>query len=64
MDSPTGAGSPPLVLVERRERAAFVTINRADAANALSKALVAALTECFETLAGDVNTTATCARSC
>ncbi len=53
MDSPTGAGSPPLVLVERRERAAFVTINRPDAANALSKGLVAALTECFEELAGD-----------
>jgi enoyl-CoA hydratase/carnithine racemase len=54
MDSPTGAGSPPLVLVERRERAAFVTINRPEAANALSKALVAALTECFAALAGDV----------
>jgi methylglutaconyl-CoA hydratase len=54
MDSPTGAGSPPLVLVERRERAAFVTINRPEAANALSKGLVAALTECFETLAADV----------
>ena len=55
MDSPTGAaGSPPLVLVERRERAAFVTINRPEAANALSKGLVAALTECFEALAGDI----------
>src|SRR5215203_5460453 len=54
MDSPTGAGSPPLVLVERRERAAFVTINRPEAANALSKGLVVALTECFEALAGDL----------
>jgi methylglutaconyl-CoA hydratase len=53
MDSPTGGGSQ-LVLVERRERAAFVTMNRAEAANALSKGLVAALTECFEALVDEV----------
>src|SRR5688572_3751835 len=50
MDSPTGAGSPPLVLVERRARAAFVIINRPEAANALSRGLVAALTKCFDEL--------------
>jgi enoyl-CoA hydratase/carnithine racemase len=54
MDSPTTVGGSPLVLVERRERAAFVTINRPDAANALSKALVAALTEAFDALAADI----------
>jgi methylglutaconyl-CoA hydratase len=41
-----------LVLVERRGRAAFVTLNRADAANALSKALVSSLEAVFKELAG------------
>ena len=36
-----------LVLVERRGRAAFVTLNRPEAANALSKGLVAALEGAF-----------------
>jgi methylglutaconyl-CoA hydratase len=40
-----------LVVVERRGHAAFVTLNRADAANALSKALVAALEGVFTELA-------------
>jgi enoyl-CoA hydratase/carnithine racemase len=43
-----------LVLVERRARAAFVTLNRPDAANALSEALVAALARAFAELAADV----------
>src|SRR5262249_6196945 len=43
-----------LVLVERRARAAFVTLNRPDAANALSKALVAALERVFGELDADV----------
>src|SRR3954463_867737 len=41
-----------LVLVERRGRTAFVTLNRPEAANALSKALVAALEGAFAALAG------------
>src|SRR5205823_883411 len=45
--------SSDLVLVERRARAAFVTLNRADAANALSKGLVAALERAFVGLADD-----------
>ena len=40
-----------LVLVERRERAAFVTLNRPDAANALSKDLVSGLEAVFSELA-------------
>src|SRR6476620_5692115 len=43
-----------LVLVERRGHAAFVTLNRADAANALSKALVAALESAFAALAAEL----------
>jgi len=43
-----------LVLVERRARAAFVTLNRSDAANALSEALVGALELAFAELAADV----------
>jgi enoyl-CoA hydratase/carnithine racemase len=43
-----------LVLVERRGRAAFVTLNRSDAANALSEALVGALELAFAELAADV----------
>jgi len=41
-----------LVAVETRGSVAFVTINRPDAANALSKALVAALERAFAELAG------------
>ena len=40
------------MLVERRARAAFVTLNRPDAANALSKALVSGLEAMFAELAG------------
>jgi len=40
------------VLVERRSRAAFVTLNRPDAANALSKGLVSGLEAVFKELAG------------
>jgi enoyl-CoA hydratase len=40
-----------LVLVERRASTAFVTLNRADAANALSEALVAELARAFTDLA-------------
>src|SRR5262245_31090995 len=43
-----------LVIVERRARAAFVTLNRADAANALSTGLVSALAAAFAELAGEV----------
>jgi enoyl-CoA hydratase/carnithine racemase len=49
---PTGTDAAAgLVLVERRGTAAFVTLNRPDAANALSKALVAALEGAFAELA-------------
>src|SRR6185295_14769029 len=43
-----------LVLLERRASAAFVTLNRPDAANALSKGLVAELEGAFAQLAADV----------
>jgi enoyl-CoA hydratase/carnithine racemase len=43
-----------LVLVEQRARAAFVTLNRPDAANALSEGLVAALARVFAELGADV----------
>jgi len=46
--------SGDLVLVERRARAAFVTLNRPDAANALSEALVAALGRVVGELAAEV----------
>jgi|KBSMisStaDraftv2_1062788.scaffolds.fasta_scaffold282590_2 enoyl-CoA hydratase/carnithine racemase len=50
----TAADAAGLVLVERRARAAFVTLNRPDAANALSEALVGAIARVFEDLAGEV----------
>src|SRR5947199_6090714 len=43
-----------LVLVERRARVAFVTLNRPEAANALSKALVSGLAAVFAELAASV----------
>lgn len=49
-----GASAPELVVIERRERTAFVTMNRPEAANALSKGLVAALEKGFERLAQEV----------
>jgi methylglutaconyl-CoA hydratase len=50
---PSTGGAAPLVLVDRREAVVVVTMNRADAANALSKGLVAALTATFKALAAD-----------
>lgn len=49
---PTATDAAGLVLVERRGRAAFVTLNRPDAANALSKGLVSALEATFRELDG------------
>jgi enoyl-CoA hydratase/carnithine racemase len=53
MESSAG-GAAPLVLVERRGATAFVTLNRAHAANALSKGLVADLEGALGALADDV----------
>jgi len=52
---PTSTDAPAgLVLVEQRGPAAFVTLNRPEAANALSEGLVAALGKAFAQLAADV----------
>jgi enoyl-CoA hydratase/carnithine racemase len=51
MATPTEAAAR-LVQIERRGRVAFVTMNRPEAANALSKALVSALEATFAELAG------------
>jgi len=48
------AGAPGLLLVERRDRAVFVTLNRPAAANALLRALVAELTKLCGELAGEI----------
>ena len=48
---PATDGATGVVLVERRARAAFVTLNRPEAANALSKDLVGALEAVFSELA-------------
>ena len=48
------AGAANLLLVERRDRAVFVTLNRPTAANALSRALVAELTKLCGQLAGEI----------
>jgi methylglutaconyl-CoA hydratase len=53
METPA-AGAPGIVLVERRGRAAFVILNRPEAANALSRALVATLRETFATLEAEI----------
>ncbi len=53
----TAAG---LVLVERGGPVAFVTMNRPEAANALSKALVAALEGAFAELAAGSSAATTC----
>jgi enoyl-CoA hydratase/carnithine racemase len=50
----SSAGASSLVQIDRRERAAFVTMNRPEAANALSKGLVAALGRAFAELAAEV----------
>jgi enoyl-CoA hydratase/carnithine racemase len=49
--SPATDAAAGLVLVERRGRAAFVTLNRPDAANALSKGLVSGLEAVLRELA-------------
>jgi len=51
---PAADPSGDLVLVERRARAAWVTLNRPDAANALSEKLVAGLGRVFAELADEV----------
>jgi enoyl-CoA hydratase/carnithine racemase len=48
------AGATALLLVERRERAVFVTLNRPTAANALSRALVAELTKLCADLSREI----------
>jgi enoyl-CoA hydratase/carnithine racemase len=52
--SPASDAKAGLVLVERRERAAVVTLNRPDAANALSKGLVSALEAVVSELAAGI----------
>ena len=49
----TGPGAAPLV-VDRRRQAVFVTLNRPDAANALSRQLVGALTELCAQLSREI----------
>jgi enoyl-CoA hydratase len=45
--------SDPILLVEKRERTAIVTLHRPEALNALSRALVAEIARTFEALQGD-----------
>jgi enoyl-CoA hydratase len=45
--------APPLVLVEKRDRIAIVTLNRPESLNALSRALVAELVRAFSQLQTD-----------
>ncbi|HZL19760.1 MAG TPA: enoyl-CoA hydratase-related protein [Polyangia bacterium] len=47
-------GTTQIVLVERRGSAAFVTLNRPEAANALSKSLVSALASTFAALETEI----------
>jgi methylglutaconyl-CoA hydratase len=53
METPA-AGATGIVLVERRGSAAFVTLNRPQAANALSKGLVSALAGSFAALEAEI----------
>jgi methylglutaconyl-CoA hydratase len=53
METPA-AGATGIVLVERRGSAAFVTLNRPEAANALSKGLVSALASTFAGLEAEL----------
>lgn len=48
------SGSGALLLVERRDRAVFLTLNRPAAANALLRALVAEMTRTLGELAGEI----------
>jgi methylglutaconyl-CoA hydratase len=50
------AGASPILRVERRDRALFVTLDRPSAANALSRALVAELTRLCGDLAREIET--------
>jgi len=50
----TAAGAPGIVLVARRGSAAFVTLNRPEAANALSRDLVATLVGTFAALEAEI----------
>jgi methylglutaconyl-CoA hydratase len=50
----SAAGPTGIVLVERRGSAAFVTLNRPEAANALSKGLVSALASTFAGLEAEI----------
>ncbi len=50
----SAAGAPHLVLVSRRGSAAFVTLNRPEAANALSRDLVATLGRTFAAFAAEI----------
>jgi len=52
----TPAGASPILRVESRDRALFVTLNRPGAANALSRALVAELTKLCGDLAREIET--------
>jgi enoyl-CoA hydratase/carnithine racemase len=53
METPA-AGTTGIVLVERRGTTAFVTLNRPEAANALSKSLVSALASAFAGLEAEI----------
>ena len=52
------------LLVERRDRTVFVTLNRPAAANALSRALVAELTKVCGELERELGEAPTFGRSC
>ncbi|HEY4393187.1 MAG TPA: enoyl-CoA hydratase-related protein [Polyangia bacterium] len=54
MGAPSAATSEASLLVERRDRSVFLTLNRPAAANALLRALVAEMTKTLGALAGEV----------
>jgi enoyl-CoA hydratase/carnithine racemase len=51
---PSAPSASELVTLERTDHAVYVTLNRAEAANALSKGLVSALGEAFKVLSDEV----------
>lgn len=63
METPA-PGTTEIVLVERRGSAAFVTLNRPQAANALSRGLVSGLASTFAGLETEIAGGAICARWC